>query len=474
MNVARPIFRAQAKGALQSARDRMRRNLSLCLLILTGCPRNISLDPNVDVPPRIPFLIARDVRRALEAANGLRLDAPKWRIVGGHEAAGYLVEHYRLGRGIHLLLAIDRDARAFTHQIWFDTRHLDARAGAALLEMYRDRPGSDRMEAYDFAGARTSAGISRELGFFAATAPSKLGEVDTLELIAKLEGERLGQQADPKTALARADALADPRARVDEQMVRALRKSIEEQPPPELTPERLAELAAATFAPQRLAVVVAGDVDRVQVLSLLRRAHASRGSADERAPKLSPLRASPPAYAVEVPISADDRELLIGWTIDPTKQGIPIEAAAHVLAGGEPSRLALRLGDGVAGIRARAPEGSRTLELTLILKPTTTTTKAMSSVREELEAIARGEETGRDLERARARMTREVLARASGLESRAELFASALLLGGSIDEIDLRLAALAEMTEEWLRTAVKESLGARPAMVLGTPDKEGS
>jgi hypothetical protein len=444
------------------------------MLLLAGCPRTVTLTPIVDVPPRIPFLIARDVRAALAAANRADVDAPPWRIAGGHEAAGHLVEHYRLGRGIHLVLSIDRDAGAFTHQIWFDARNIDPASGAALIELYRDRPGSDRMRAYELAGARTTAGISRELGFFAATAPAKLGDVDTLARITKLEAERLARKRSSRSALVRAASPADPRQRVERVMIRALNATLEAEARPELTEELLEELAKDAFAPQRLVVVLAGDVDRTRALTLLREAHASRGSAEELREDPPKLRASAPAFPMEVQIPADDAELLMAWTIDPRENGLELEAAAHVLAGGEPSRLGAKLGSGVAGIRARAPEGARTLEVTLILEPATTSTKAVGKVREAIDGVVRGDSIEKELARAKSRMTREVLEKASGLESRAELFASALLMAGSLDAIDLRLFGLMELSAEAVRSAVKKELASRnPAMVLGVPE-EGS
>ncbi len=451
----------------------MLRKLSLGLVFLLACPRTVTLT-QIEVPARLPFTIARDVGQALAKANDLDLDAPRWRVLGGHEAAGYIVEHYRLGRGLHLLLSIDHDAHAFTHQLWFDARDLDPKTSAALIELYRDHPGSKRMRSYELAGARTSAGISRELGFFAATAPTKLGDAAPFESIARLEAERLSVALDPAGAIQRSSRLMDPRALVDQAMLRALRQRTEIGRPEPLTPESLRKTAAETLAAQRLVLVIAGDVDRTEVLSLLRALHASRGTVGDVESKKTEVRTHPPAFAVEVPIPADDRELLLGWTIDPATAGPPLEAAAHVLAAGDPSRLALRLGEGVSGIRARAVEGARTFEVTVILEPTITSTRAAQRVRDEIAAVAKGEGSQAQLERARARMIDDVLGQASGLETRAELFASAFLMSGSVDAIDLRLAELSSLDAAAVSAAVKDHLSTRaPAMVLGVPQKEG-
>jgi hypothetical protein len=453
--------------------DRVKK-LAACFLILLGCPRNIALTPIVDSPAPLPPEIAADMEKAAAKANGADVDSPPWRILGGHRAAGHLVEHYRLGRGLHLVLSIDRDAHALTHQLWFDARHLDPKAGTALLEMFRDRPGSARTRAYELAGGQVSAGISRELGFFAVTAPSELGDTDVLAAVVKLEAERLAKKEDANAAIARAVDLSDPRERVESVMLRAFEARIETGAPKELNAEGLRAAVATTFAPQRLVLVIAGDVDRTRALTLVREAHATRGAPSEVEAELPELRSSPPAFPIEVQIPADDRELLIGWTIDPKKHGLAMEAAAHVLAGGEPSRLSSRLGEGIAGIRARAPEGSRTIELTLILDAATTSTKAIGKVREELAAIAKGDSTAKEVERARDRMMRELLRKASGLESRGELFASAMLMAGSLAAIERRAAELKELSESSVRAAIEEEMTKRqPAMVLGVPEKEG-
>jgi hypothetical protein len=435
------------------------------LLMLIGCPRTIALTPIVDSPSPLPPEIAADIEKAVDKANDADSEAPGWRVLGAYQAGGYWVEHYRLGRGMHLVLSIDRDAHAFTHQVWFDARTLDPKAAAALLEKHRDRPGTPRARAYEMAGARAWSGVSRELGFFAVTAPSTLGETDALPMIAKLEAERLELRGDPAGAVER----ADPRERVEQVMVRALASRLELARKAEAAPE------SGVFAPQRLVVVIAGDFDRTRALTIVRQSHPARGSPAEKEVELPELRSSPPAFPLEVQIPADDRELLLGWSIDPKKHSLEMEAAAHVLANGDPSRLGARLGNSVAGIRARAPEGSRTLELTLILGPTTTTTKAIGSVREELAAIAKGDGTAKQVERARNEMMRELLEKASGLESRAELFASAMLLAGSLAAIERRAAAIGELTEESVRSAIEEELAKRaPAAVLGLPEKEGS
>lgn len=439
---------------------------ALTALLLFGCPRTVTLAPVVEVPPRLPFAVADPVRRAVEAVNAASPDAPTWRVLGAHEAAGWVVEHYRLGRGLHLLLSVDDAASAFTHQIWFDARHLDVGAGDALLEQLRDPPGTEAMRALELAGGRSSSGMSRELGFFAVTMPSQIDDVDPLTVAVAHQARRLASArratlAEPASATLRSAA-----ERVEGRMARALEETLraEDTGRPD-----------AVLAPERLVFVVTGAVDRAALLAAIRRHHAEDGAPADEKRTLPKLRATAPAFPIEVKVPLDEgRALLLGWPIDPSDHdaALALEAAAHVLAGGRDSRLSSKLGRrSVSGIRARAPEGARTFEVMLLLAPSTSATIAASMVREEIRAVGEGDTTGKTLERARSVLLERTLKAASGLESRAELFAAALLLGGGLDAVDLRLAALEELEEPALRKATRSHLFGTPVQIIGVADQ---
>lgn len=441
---------------------------AVAAVLLFGCPRTVNLAPVIQVPPRLPFEVAAEVRRALAVANAGEVDAPEWRILGAHEAAGWVVEHYRLGRGLHLLISIDATSPAFTHQVWFDTRRLDPPASDALLDRLRDEPATEAMRTLELAGGRSSAGVARELGFFAVTMPRRIGDVHALATAVTHQAKRLAAARRTGTETATA-SLRSPARQVEARMVEALDQALRAGPGD-------APSLEAVLAPERLVVVVTGNVDRTELLELLRRHHAGDGSPSGRTAEIPKLRSTAPAFPIDVEVPLDEGQaLLLGWPAAPSDHdaALALEATAHILAGSDDSRLPKKLEARAAGIRARAPEGARTFEVTLMLAPSASATVATAMVREELEAIADGDTTGRELERARATLLGGTLQAASGLESRAELFASALLLGGGLDAVDLRIAAVEELEEPAVRKATRRLLLGAPAQILGSAGQGG-
>lgn len=425
--------------------------MTTSIAALSACAQTIVLE-EVRVPPRLPYAVAAGIKAAVDASNRRPGGAPRWRIMGAHEATGWIVEHYRIGR-LDVLLSLDPSASSFAHQIWVDVRHLDPAQAAGLASGLADTPGP-ALRSVEQAGLRARSGVSPELLYFELSGAAEIE--GAVGIATRRQAERLRER--PRAGRSSVSW----RSVVDRAMRRALRDALGLE----------AVAPAPTLAGERIVVVVVGAVDRSSVLDALREGYVD--VEPHPAPKSGP-RANAPAFPIEIDTAGDDRELHLGWPIDPSDHtaALALEATAHVLAQDSKSLLDRRLRGSASAIRARAPEGSTTFDIMLVLDPSATPTAAATLVRLELDAIADGDTTGRDLERARARMMDETLERASGLESRGELFATALLFGGGLDAIDLRLAALEALDEPQIRNACDRWLADRaPFQILGKP-KEG-
>lgn len=411
----------------------------LLALSLTACARSPVVVPVA--PTQRSFAPA--VRRAVQSANEGGA-GQMWSIVDVIELAGWTVEHYQLGSGPTLLLLHDASSPAVTVQAW--------------------SPGGWAHSPLDRVGG-WSAGwpprpIPRPTQSWRGTARDISGAAWTV-------AEDDGPQLVRRVMSSWPSAQPGPQRSPSEDLRLRLRRTYWQAVagPPQ------SDAAELRQHPSRAVWVIAGAFDRGHMLTAARAALA--GPAQPPSPPLVQARPGPgPRAPLQVAAPADAGAALIAWAwADPTPSTMArLEGLAQLLAAGPQARLSALTRDDLAlgaEVHVEAGPFGASLEAFVNLGATRSATVAAAKVRDALSAIGEGRTTGLEIERMQLALQSKQLSRWSGLESRAQAAAEALILYQDLSALPESWAAIESIEEPALR-ALAQSLASTPPVVVRT------
>lgn len=489
------------------------------LAALGGCRSAPPSPVKPALAPPVPSTARRvaEIARDLEAIQRAEPDLPKWTFLDLTDVAGASVERYVLPDGTRVLFVPDPSASALTYQTWFtigagpDGEREGAAGARRRVEAARSRPGTVAMRRLERLGAMVGAGTVGELGYFTTTIPWPAPETaardaaregpSALDILLEIEAERWATAKKEPVPESSRSAPSPPRKdrsagrRVD------ARKAPPEEPPPAQAPTpresmeralraRIASGASRSPSVKRAVIAVAGRLERRDLLERMRRGYraaaampdAARAGAPAEGGARHPDPSPGPSRgdgAIELMLDprADSDRVLIGWPIPEISDGdqLSLEAIAYILAEGVESRLGRALLPSVAlAVEAEAPRRGGSLEVLIALKHGQTATTAIAVVDREVQAIARGETTGLEVEVLKSTLRAEALNALDGLEERATAIARADLTAGDPGVIARRLTAIASMSEREIRAATAKYLiaGSRISVVGLAPSRK--
>ncbi|MEQ9501098.1 MAG: hypothetical protein RIT81_29795 [Deltaproteobacteria bacterium] len=378
-----------------------------------------------------------------------------WRPIESHRLYGLAFERYQLADGPTLLLVLGGASPAVDVQVWFDAGTkddgVDFGRTAALLDAVRDGrsvPGAHR------------SGVAWHLAYWATTTSPE--HVDAALAATKerrpadaawdvIQGRRGAWTAD--RLLANVERAATQRAAADK-----------------LERDELGQ-AAAAFEPGRSTLVIAGAIERRDILARVGAVYAQVERPTDEADKVWEPPVAPRApFELKVPGAV--RRSFVWWPLAEASAAdhVAIETIAAVLAG----RIAKEASpSGITAVAVRhRPGATGSLTVEMELADTMTATAAARRVERVVKDISAGGTTGREIERALATARGRRLARIARIDGRATTAARAFLEHGALRALADEAAVLEVLGERDLRRVAKEQLGKRrPTIVLTRPER---
>ncbi len=353
------------------------------------------------------------LERAADAQPGARLDRVL-PIRGALAAARYVFQN-----GLTVLLAIDRRAPLFAYHTWLrvGSKHEDpGRTGLAhLLEhmMFKATerfPNGTLDREMELRGAQTNAATWVDWTYYHQTLACR---GDNLTRVAELEADRLqGLAFDPATFASELEVVRNERRMtIDDSALGALGEAVYEtafaQHPYRTQtigrPEHLAsttldhvrDFYRAHYAPDQAVLVIAGDLDPAETLSVLYDAYGSLSPSGRRPRAIAPEPEQREERRVEITRSVQVPYVTVAYHIPgQLHPDYPsLEALAEVAFVGDNARVYRRLV--VEERLASDVEGYLTpfaepglCEVVVTLRPGSSVDAVVDRVQEELEGIA--------------------------------------------------------------------------------------
>jgi predicted Zn-dependent peptidase len=437
-------------------------------LLVSACksapPASTAPQKPAGAKPASAPTVSKDIADAVREAN--EGSGPLWKADPPSSVFGVGIERYRLGDGIVLAYAADPRSGAICVAVWSGTRApADAASIAGIADLLRPSPGGALMRRLEALGAIVGAGATKDAAYFRATIPS--AKPERFAALIDLTAERFSTGAPKKEELAKAIAAA--RASELQSVGSNVRALLERKMDGRMLDGGGASdtaIADELLDARRAVIAVTGDIPRTAALREIRRAWARLTKSAPR-PKSDP-RSTPKMGSFQASFETDEPfdTALVAWPIPPAadRDHLGLEAIAHVLSGGDESRLARALIPKIAtSVEARAPRtlGAGRFEIFVALRPSVTATKAVSAIDREIRAIGRGETSALDLEAARAALRETFLSDLDRLESRAELIGRSALAGEPTSAIEKRIAAISGLTPPELGRVASKWLSSR-------------
>jgi len=368
-----------------------------------------------------------------------------WSIVDVIELAGWTVEHYRLGAGPALLLLHDASSPAVAVQAWapWGWAHTSLQEVGGWSAGWPRRPLRTPTQSW--------RGTARDLSGAGWT----VAQDDGPELLRRVMSSWPTARPGPHRS-----AIEDLRLRLR----RTYWQAVAGPPAPK-------DATRLRRQPSRAVWVIAGAFDRAQMLTIARATLA--GPPAPPSPALRHARPGPgPRAPLQVVAPAEAGAAVIAWArADPTPTTVArLKGLAQLLGAGPQARLNtltrldLALG---AEVHVEAGPAGASLEAFVNLGPTRSATVAAAEMRDALRAIGEGRTTGLELERMQLALRSTQLSAWSGLESRAQAAAEALILYQDLSALPESWAAIEAIEEPALR-ALAQSLASTPAVVVRT------
>lgn len=418
----------------------------LGLLSVGGLACRSAAPPSSRIAPG-PSAWPADLRAAVRAANRGAQGAT-WSIQQKVTVGGLTAERYRLGAGPELLLLPQDDGSAVTVQVWLPTGW----SQDPLKDLGAAQRWAEAWPVAPLGPARPTShwrGAARDLSGASWTVAADDGPV----LVRALMRVWPTSTSTPSTSPVQALHL---------RMRRTYWDAVTAAPSPG---------GRAPLQPERAVWVVAGKLDRATILGQARAALPPSRSAPPERP--TDIRPGPgPRVPLEVDAPPQARAALVAWSwADPSVQTVvKLRALAHLLTQGPEAGLRPVTAGGLAkGVRVNVDAGplGASLEAFIHLGPTTSATAAAAGVRRALESVALGRTTGLQLESLQHGLQSERLRTWSGLETRAQQAAEAVLVYQDLEALDGAWVAEQGLEEPALR-ALAQALASKAPVIIRT------
>ena len=418
----------------------------------------------------------------------------------GRLEAPLLVERYRFSNGLTLLYHPDHGAPLLSYQTWVPVGSADEREGATgvahlfehlMFKATRARPEGELDRALEQIGASANAATWLDWTYYYEDAPSA-----HLELIASLEADRLGGlllnheqlEAERKVVMneRRECVEDDPDGLMDE---RLWRLAFGERPYGHPTIGWMEDIAGLTlegceafyrahYAPNRVVLVVCGDVERERLLRVIGEAYAHLAPQPEpaRADLTPPPLSGPHEESLSLTLHAP--RLSVGFIAPPvvTRESLALECLDELLNQGDSARLHRSLvleREWATGVYSSTPSfrGHGLYELTAELVAGADPGAALEVLLGEVRAVAEGGLAEGELEKVKRQRELGAYRGLQTLQQRAQLLGFWEVVAGDFGAGLRRVEELATVTEGEVRAAARALLDpACRVVVVGVPD----
>ncbi|MBM4292166.1 MAG: insulinase family protein [Deltaproteobacteria bacterium] len=411
------------------------------------------------------------------------------------------VERYRFSNGLTLLYHPDHGAPLLSYQTWVPVGSAAEREGETgvahlfehlMFKATRARPEGELDRALEQIGASANAATWLDWTYYYEDAPSA-----HLELIADLEADRLGGLL-----------LSPEQLEAERKVVMNERRECVEDDPDGLMDERLWRLAfgegpyghptigwmddiahltlagceafyRAHYAPNRVVLVVCGDVERERLLRVIGEAYAH----------LAPQPPPPPVEHAPPPLAGPRREALsltlhaprlsVGFVAPPVTapESLALECLDELLNQGDSARLHRALvleREWATGVYSATPsfQGHGLYELTAELIPGADPDAALAVLLDALRAVAEEGLAPGELDKVKRQRELGAYRGLQTLQQRAQLLGFWEVVSGDCADGLRRVDALLAVTEGEVRAAAAALLDpARRVVVVGVPDE---
>lgn len=457
----------------------VKKSAAAAVLVLTGCAAApITPAPNT-------------AAGAVEAANSLEVDAPRWRREATVSIGPHPIERYRMG-GLEVLIGVDQWTEIFTYETWFDVgTHDDPPGREGMVELaYQlvrtagDSPQMGRLEAL---GARVRSGLGPDWTFLGVTASARA----PVEAVVAIEAGRLARAGSGDVARARNAAKA---------MLRRLRgRSVRFQLEEALFGNLFAAGSAAasygtptlarqvgllslpaeegrTFAkrrfnPDRALIIVLGAVDRTRVLSAIRRHLGPQLSGVRRpAPPAPPTTTAAVTASIDLRLAAESEYALLGWALPGASSDdhLALEGAAIHLASGPLASARTRIdATSLDTWTARHRHGGA---FAVMVAASATATTAAQVAESTVVESSRKPPSDQALAELQATLRGRTWRRLDQLADRSRMLAEYELCRGGIENLASRLARIDTLTAEDITSSLARHVAPKkPVLVIGRP-----
>ncbi len=411
------------------------------------------------------------------------------------EGGDLWVRHYRLGNGLDLIYLRDEAAPVFSYHTWLRVGSRDEREGktglAHLFEhlMFNETDSLARGQfdrILEAAGAQSNAGTWVDWTFYYEDLPAS--EID---LVVRLEADRLGHLVlrEPQVTSEREVVANERRFRVDDdvsgemnEMMWATSFTVHPYHWPTIgwmrdieafTPQDCEDFYRRFYAPNRVTLVVVGDVDERRLLRLVQSHYGAMARQPEETTRATP---EPPQLLerrqeIRRPVSSD--KLQIGWRGPALtdRDHAPLSVLSEILFGGRSSRLFRRLV--VEGEIAREARGwvstfrdPGLYEVSVDLREGRTAEEALAIVDEEAARIRRQAPSGSELEKARNRIELGLLQSLQTTGGKAEQLGFWQVTAGDFRGVFRRLEETRAVTADDVRRVARRYLRRRARTIV--------
>jgi zinc protease len=398
-----------------------------------------------------------------------------------------IVERWRLGNGLTVLVSIDRTAPIFSYHTWFSVGSRHEKKGktglAHLFEhlMFNETeslPAGVFDQKLEESGAESNAATWVDWTYYHESLPS-----EAQDLAVDLEGERMSRLVlrDPQVSSEKEVVANERRMRVDDDVDGAVSEllyatAFEQHGYGWPTIGWMDDIQGFTtddcnafyrtyYAPNNATVVVVGDIDRRRLLERVQTAYGALSSAEI---PVEDVRPEPPQVVerrVEIEKPTPTEKVVIGYKGpalgDPDHAGLSL--LSEVLFGGRASRLhRVLVQDTELALEARGWVSTfrdpGLFDVSVVAREGVTAEQVLEVLDRELDRVIAEPPTAAEIARVKARLELGSLQSMETAAGKAEQIGFWELLSGDPAGAFVRLAALRRVTASDLLRAARRFL----------------